>query len=192
MNKSPLPLLAACLLCLFVAVPALAAADEEMVDNPAYKSWSKYKPGSTVTMGMTTKAAAFEMKADMVTKLVSIDKDKAVVEVTSKVPGAPAQPGQKQTVPAKVKKSEATSGGALPPGTKGSVKEKGEETVEVSGKKYKCKVMEFDGEAQGNKTTGKIWSTEEIPGMMAKMESNMSAAGQDMKVTMTVTKIETK
>jgi hypothetical protein len=192
MNK-PLTLLPAVVLfCLFSSAPAFAA-DEEMVDNPAYKSWTKFKPGSAVTMNMNTKMTAMEMKAEMIHKLVSLDKDKAVVETTMKVdiPGAPTPPAQKQDILAKVKKSEATAG-QLPPGTKGTVKEKGTETIEISGKKYKCKVLEFEGEAQGSKSTGKMWQTEEIPNLMAKMESNVSAGGQEIKSTLTVTKIESK
>lgn len=191
MNKSLRTMLAASLLCFFAAAPAFAA--DELVDNPAYKSWAKHKPGSTVTMSVNTKMTAMEMKAETITKLVSVDKDKAVVETTTKIdiPGAPAQPAQKTEIAAKVKKSEATPG-ALPPGSKGSVKEKGEETVEVAGKKYKCKVYEFEGEAQGSKTSGKSWMSEEIPNMLAKVESSASAAGQDVKMTMTVTKIDAK
>ena len=80
----------------------------------------------------------------------------------------------------------------MPAGAKGSVKEKGTETIEVSGKKYKCKVYEFEGEQEGQKTSGKTWTSDEIPGLLAKMESSMSAGGQDMKITMAITKIEAK
>jgi hypothetical protein len=187
---------AVCLLPLSVRAADPAPTKEEMVDNPAYKSWAKHKPGTSVTMSMNTKMTAMEMKGDIVTKLVSVDKDKAVVETTTKmqipgVPEAPAQPAQKQEIPAKVKKSQATPG-KLPEGVKGTLKDKGKDTVEIGGKKYECKVWEFEGEAQGQKSTGKTWTSDEIPNTLAKMESNMTAGGQPVKSTITITKIETK
>lgn len=191
MIKPTLPLaLVVALLCT-VSQPARAA--DEMVDNPIYKSWAKLKPGSSVTMGMNTKMPAMEIKSEIVTKLVSVDKDKAVVEMSTKVdiPGVPTPAPLKQDIPAKIKKADATPG---KPGEdfKGSVKEKGDETIEVSGKKYKCKVYEYEGTVQGNKTSGKTWSSDEIPNLTAKVESNISASGQEMKSTIAVTKIDAK
>lgn len=193
MMKPTLSLVVLGLACLACVTAAGAPAAEEMVDNPAYKSWAKLKPGSTVTMGVNTKMPAMEMKSELIYKLVSVDKDKVVVEFKAKVdlPGAPDQPAQKQNIAAKVKKSEA-SPGKPGEGFKGSVKEKGSETIEIAGKKYKCKVYEYDGEAEGNKTTGKTWSSEEIPNLTAKAESTVTLGDQSMKSTIAVTKIEAK
>jgi len=189
-------------LALLVPAAARAAADaekpakpaEEMVENPAYKAWAAYKPGTTVVLESTTDAGAQKLKMEMTQKLLEVSKDKAVVEVTTKLdlPGVPPQPAQKQTIPAKVKKSEAQTPGKLPPGAKGEMKEKGTEKISVGGKSYECKVYEFTGEQNGVKSTGKIWQSEKVPGNLVKMESNAKVGEQDMKSSMTATKIETK
>jgi hypothetical protein len=75
---------------------------------------------------------------------------------------------------------------------KGEMKDKGTEKVTVAGKEYSCKVYEFTGESNGVKTSGKSWTSEEIPGGMVKLESTSNVGGNDAKTTMAVTKIETK
>lgn len=184
---------AVCLLPLAARAAESKEGAEEMVDNPAYKSWSKSKPGTSVSLSGITKLAGTEMKSNIVFKLVSIDKDRAVVEMTSKLdtPGAPQQPPQKEELPAKVKKSEA-DGSKMPEGVKGSVKEKGKENIEVAGKKYQCKVFEFEGQLGEQKLTGKSWTSEEIPGMLVKSESTMKVQGMDVTSTTILTKIESK
>ena len=185
-------LLAAALTC-GLLVSAGRAADEELVENPAYKSWSGHKAGSAVTYQSTTNVGAQNIKTEITQKLVEHTPEKAVVEVSVKIdiPGAQAPPAQKQELKAKVKKSEATVG-KLPEGMKGQVKEKGTEKVELAGKSYTCKVYEFTGEQNGVKTSGKSWTSEQIPGTLAKMETTANVGGQDMKTTMAVTKIEKK
>jgi hypothetical protein len=177
------------------AEPAKPAAPaEEMVENPAYKSWAEHKAGTTVVLESSTDAGGQKLKMEITQKLVELTKDKAVVEVATKLdlPGVPAQPPQKQTFPAKVKKSEAQVPGKLPPGAKGEMKDKGSEKVKVGGKDYECKVYEFTGEQNGVKSSGKIWQSDKVPGTLVKMESTAKVGEQDMKSSMAVTKIETK
>lgn len=189
-NVTRLTLYAVACICLMAGV---SRAADELVDNPAYKSWSKLKVGSIVTLESNTDVGGQKFKTEMTQKLVEITADKAVVEIIIKfdIPGAKPPPAQKQTFAAKVKKEEATVG-KLPEGMKGEVKDKGTEKVKVAGKEYDCKVYEFTGEQQGVKSTGKTWTTEEIPGTLLKMESTANVGGQDMKTSMVVTKIEAK
>ena len=177
-------------LCLMASA---ARAEDEMVANPAYTSWASHKAGTLVTSEMNTSVAGQTMKTEMAQKLVELTPEKAVVEVSIKLnlPGVPAPAPQKQEIPAKVKASDAKPG-KLPEGVKGEVKETGTEKVEVAGKTYECKVTEFTGEQNGSKTTGKTWTSDKIPGTLAKMETTGNAAGQETKMTMTVLKIETK
>ena len=179
----------AALLGLSLVGAQVARAAEEQVENPAYKSWKAQKPGTTVTLENSTAVAGQTFKTEITQKLLELTPEAATVERTMKIniPGAPARPPQKETIPAKVDKSKATPG-QLPPGAKGEIKDKGTEKVTVAGKSYTCKVHEFSGESNGIKTTGKMWTSEEIPGGLAKLESNV--AGSDVK--MEVTKIETK
>ena len=169
------------------------AADEELVENPQYKSWASHKVGSVVTHENSSAVGGQSFKSTITQKLVEITKEKAVIEVATKIDiaGVPPQPAQKHELAAKVKKSEANVG-RLPEGVKGEVKDKGTEKVSVAGKSYNCKVYEFTGETQGVTMKGKSWSADDVPGMLVKMESTANAAGQDMKTTMTLTKVETK
>ena len=169
------------------------AADEELVENPQYKSWAGQKVGSTVTHENSSAVGGQTFKSTVTQKLVELTKDKAVIEVATKIDiaGVPPQPAQKHELAAKVKKSEATVG-RLPEGVKGEVKDKGTEKVSVAGKSYNCKVYEFTGEANGVTMKGKSWSADDVPGMLVKMESSANTGGQDMKTTMTLKKIETK
>jgi hypothetical protein len=179
--------------CLLTPVSRAAAADEELVDNPAYKSWSEHKVGSAVTYQSNTVIGAQTIKTEISQKLVELTPAKAVVEVSVKIdiPGAQAPPAQKTELAAKVKKSEATVG-KLPEGMKGEMKEKGTEKIDVGGKSYTCKVVEFSGEQNGVKTQGKSWTSDQIPGTLVKMETTANVGGQDMKTTMAVTKIDKK
>jgi hypothetical protein len=171
----------------------VARAAEEQVENPAYKSWKAQKPGTTVTLESSSAVAGQTFKVEISQKLVEVTPEEATVEVATKinVPGAPPQPARTVKIPAKVDKSKATPG-QLPPGVKGEMKDKGTEKVTVAGKEYSCKVYEFTGESNGVKTSGKSWTSEEIPGGMVKLESTSNVGGNDAKTTMAVTKIETK
>ena len=176
------------------ATRAQSASEGEMVDNPAYKSWASHKVGTAVTYDSTTDAAGQQFKMQMTQKLTELTPEKAVIEVKTKIDiaGAPDQAPQKQTINAKVKKSDIVGTGTLPPGVKGKATEKGKEKIDVAGKNYECQVWEFTGEANGVKTSGKSWTSEKIPGTLAKMESSAEVGGQKMKTTMAMTKIETK
>jgi hypothetical protein len=182
-----------CAIACMCLMAGVSRAADELVDNPAYKSWSKHKVGSTVELQSSTDAGGQTFKTAMTQKLVELTPEKAVVEMSIKIdiPGATAPPAQKQSFAAKVKKEDATVG-KLPQGMKGEVKDKGSEKVSVAGKSYNCKVYEFTGEQNGVKSTGKTWTSEEIPGTLVKMESTTNVGGQDMKTSMAVSKVETK
>jgi hypothetical protein len=193
MNRTIRSLLAVSLgVCLCASVSR--AAEEEMVDNPTYKSWAKQKVGTAVTHEQSTAAgAAGTFKSTLTSKLLEVNEDKAVVEISVKldIAGAPAPPAQKQNILAKIKKSQLGIG-EIPEGMKAEAKEKGKEKVSAGGKSYECKVMEFTAEGNGVKSKGKSWTSEEVPGSLVKMESTTTVNGTDMKSTMTLTKVEAK
>jgi hypothetical protein len=186
------PVIALCLLR-FGAFGASAWAEEELVDNPAYTSWASHKPDTTVTHEMKMTASGMEMTTEMTQKLLEVTPDAAVIEVRTKtqVMGQTREsPAQKNTIKAKVPKSEADMS-ALPPGTKGTVKEAGNETVTVAGNEYDCKVIEFTGEHQGMTSKGKAWMSDAVPGNMVKTE--VESEGQmASKMTMQLVSIDAK
>jgi len=156
--------LAAVAVCAFSLV-----ARAEMIDNPTYKAWAAQKVGTSVKMRMLSEAAGNKTKMETTTTLTELTPDKAVVEAktTMEVSGQKMDlPAQKQEIPAKI-----DNAGKGTTGPKPDVKES-EETVDVGGKSYKCKVTESTSEAGGNKTTAKVWMCPEVPGGMVKMVSN--------------------
>jgi hypothetical protein len=165
-----------------VAVLLLAvgvANAQEKVDNPEFASWSKFKKGTSVTMKSASTAAGNTSEILITTTLVEVGTDKLVVETSSviKVNGMEIKsPGQKREIMKTVEipkgvKPEDFKGGK-PPGAF----EDGTETVKISGGEYKTKWFKTKVEAGGNKTETKMWMSDEVPGMMVKMEANSTGA----------------
>ena len=168
-------------------------AQDELVANPQYVSWSNHQPGTAVSMKMVTNMAGQTMNMDITQTLKEVSDEKAVVEVKTSMD----MMGQKQDMPpqsvniaAKVTKAEADKAN-LPQGADGEAKEIGNETVTVAGKDYDCKVTEFAGEQQGMKTKGKVWRCDQVPGGVVKVDMTMEGAqAGDMK--MELVSVDTK
>lgn len=178
---------------LALATLVSAAQAQEMVENPAYKSWASTGLGTTVVIDGTTVAGTMNMTMEITSVLVEKDAEKVVIETAVKMsmPGMPeAQqpPKQKTTINAKVPKGQEM----LPPDMQGEVKEVGNEKVDVSGKTYDCKVAEFKGNAGGGEVSGKIWNTPDVPGNIAKMTMTGNNNGQAMTMTMTLRSVDKK
>ena len=165
-----------------------AAMAQEMVDNPAYQSWAKFKPGTTVTLTNQSSVGGMSMKMDMVYKLAELTPQKAVVEMTMKMPEG--DNATKMEIMAKMKKEDVKDV-TMPPNVKGEAKVLPDEDVKIGDKTYKCKVIEFTSEAEGMKTTGKSWTCPDMPGQLVKMESKMGGTVEGT-TTMAVTAVDAK
>jgi hypothetical protein len=171
-----------------------SAAFAAETDNPEYTGWSKFKPGTTVTMKSQSETKMQGMpdpmksEMTMTTKLVDMKPDAATVETTTKM----VMMGNESTMPAQSRtikaKTDATGTPTAPPDMK-NVKE-GTEKVEVGGKSYDCKTKEYDTEANGSKTHMKVWTSDEVPGGTVKMESTTTGQA-DTKMTMTLVDVKT-
>lgn len=142
---------------------------EDMVDNPAYKVWASFKVGAMVKTEMTTAAGEAKTQMEQTQTLKSLTPEKAVVEVKMAMVMAgnkTEMPASSMDVPAKVEKAK------LDQKVDAEVKE-GTEEIDVVGKKMKCKWIETKMKQGDMTVTSKIWTTTEIPGSMAKMESRM-------------------
>ena len=167
-----------------VVVGMLCGMLRQDVDNPEYKHWAKFKKGATATSKSETDMGSMKTEGEMTVTLVELGAEKAVVEtkMTSIVMGNKTEmPAQKRDVPAKVKKVEGD------PAKKPECKE-GDEEIDVAGKKIKCHWVETVTETAGQKTTTKMWTSDEIPGTVAKME--MTNAQMKMKSWVTSFKTE--
>jgi hypothetical protein len=90
-----------------------AALADEMVDNPNYKHWAQFKPGTFVTMKMTseidTGAGKQKTESTVTTKLKEVTSEKVVVtmDVVTKMGDQEFKsPPQEMVFPAKIKKEE--------------------------------------------------------------------------------------
>jgi hypothetical protein len=165
------------------------------VENPQYKDWARFKPGTSTTMAMTSDMGGQSSKSETRTTLKEVNDDKLVVETVTSMEAA----GQKMDMPAQsmeIKKMmdemPAAPPAAQPPADapKADVKTS-EESVTVGGGTFKAKVAETSMDVAGSKTTSKTWTSEEVPGGIVKMESTMDGA---MKGTtkMELTKFDKK
>jgi hypothetical protein len=155
---------------LIVAVACLALAQDQ-VDNPEYKGWKAFKPGSSVTYKILSQGS--EQKST----LKSIGESEAVLEVEFIKDGKSIGKMERK-VSAKVPESGAAS------------KEGPEEEIDVAGKKLKCRTRDFQKKAANGKIMSlRFWIYEEIPGGAAKMETT-SEGGP--KIVMIVSEWEKK
>lgn len=170
-----------------------SAIAAEMVDNPVYQSWAKFKPGTTVVYNHEIAAGTMTMNMEMTQKLIEVTPEKATVEMTMTTSAMPNMnhPGRKSEIPAKIDKDQLDTAGKLPQDVKGEAKPLGKENVDVSGKAYECQVTQITGEQRGQKLEGKSWTTPDVPGNMVKVEMK-SAGEQPFSMKMTLSKLDIK
>ncbi len=145
----------------------------EQIDNPTYKNWSKFKPGTSVTVAMESDVGGSKTIMETTTTLVEVNADKCVTEskMSMTVGGNKMDmPANKTDVMAKIDKPAAATAPASMPDVKTST-----EDVDVAGKKVKCTVTEAKSSNNGMDTSSKTWTSDEVPGMMVKSETTMSA-----------------
>lgn len=115
--------------------------------------------------------------------LVTKGEDELVIKVEAKMtkPSAMDMPASEMKVPAK---SPAGSG---TPAVQPKELRKGEETLEIAGKKLACQWVEMEVETGGKMKT-KSWMSDEVPGRVVKVETK----GDNLESTMVLTGFEAK
>jgi hypothetical protein len=151
----------------------------EEVENPEFTMWSKLKKGTSMTLKTTTSANGMNFESTSTTVLTEVGADKVVLEMTSvskfngkdiKVPPVKREVTKTIKLPDNVKKEDLKAG--KPQGTY----EDGTETLKISGMELKTKWYKFKTEANGVKSEGKMWVSDDVPGLMVKMESSSTGA----------------
>lgn len=169
---------------LAAALMLTAAAQDEMVENPEYKAWSKLKPGAWVKWAVESHMGSMKMTQDMTVRLKEISADKAVVDqvVLMDMGGKKHEQTVSRTIPAKVAK------GTNSDGAKVEEISKGEEELELKGAKVKCawSEMKISGRTSG---LLKVWKSDQVIGGVAKSAFRDSEAA---KMTMTMTVVDWK
>jgi len=187
MQRTNRALLASAILLSFPLATILAQKDkEEMVDNPMYGAWAKFKPGATVTMfEKTTYSGENTPVPDekvITSTLVSVSDGKVVVssvvveqEVFGTVENSPA----KHNYPAKLKKSHVAE---AVPELQGK---RGEETIKWEGKELKCRTLTGSYKKAGDAVEFQIWINDTVPGGIVKRTRTLKQ--KDETITTTVT-----
>ena len=181
-------------LCLIASICCLmlvcGSVRAEQKENPEYKLWAKYKPGTSTTLATSSDTAGQTSKMETKTTLSEVADDKVVVEVVTSMEAA----GQKMDMPAQ--KIEIKKMVDVPAATPEAPKDQpnmpkpetktSEESVTVGAGTFKTKLTESTTTMEGNKMMSKVWTSDEVPGSVVKMESTTDGA---MKST---TKMELK
>lgn len=157
------------------------AQDDEMVDNPKYTFWAKFKPGATASLREVTKYSGPEKEnypggvdEKIVTyRLVNVNKDRAVVlttvteeEFLGTVESAPTR----LTYPAKVKKANLEAV-MKEFGVKGAK----DESVMVGKEEIKCKVLAGTYKKGGATVDYKFYYSDAVPGGIVKRTRSTKA-----------------
>lgn len=171
---------------LLVAAAAPLAARGADDEHP-YKN---VKVGDFVTYKMTMKFAGMDIEGTM-TQTVTAKSDKEVtVKATGKMGGMDI-PESEQKID--LTKPYDPTKAATPPGTDAKMEKgkDGKEKIKVGDKSYEATWTSYKmtAKAMGQEITGdiKVWTAKDVPFGMAKMESAMNFAGNEMKMVMEMT-----
>ena len=171
-------------------VVSLALAPQDTV-SPEYTQWSKHKPGTSVTMSMVSEVAGQKSETVTKTTLKSVADAELVLETTMTMMIADQkieQPPMERKVPKMLPKVEVPKETSTDPKPK---IEEGQEELEIAGKKLKCKRMKTTTEVAGSTMVSTMWTTDDVPGGLVKMETSMSGA-MESKTRGVVTAFELK
>jgi len=164
MNRLAKSLLGMVVLCGACAAPLCA---EEKVDNPEYKHWAQFKPGSFSCLKNVVTTMGMKSETTMTTTLKEVTAEKVVVEVevVTVVAGQTMKvPPEKREIPAKIETVKAQE--QIEP--KGKIKE-GKEKIEVAGKKIETKWVETELKQDKMVVKSKVWSSDDVPGQVVKI-----------------------
>jgi hypothetical protein len=164
----------------------IARADGEMVDNPEFTSWAKFKVGTAVTYSRQMSMGGDQRTMDTTSTLTEVTPDHVTLEnkTTMSVNGTVQNiPAQTRTINAKVAKGsrpdEPHDGDAKP--------ETGTEDIQAAGKTFSCKWMKITRSEKGTTVTMKFWRSDDVPGGLVKMDLTGSAT-----MTTTLTALDVK
>jgi hypothetical protein len=173
--------------------------------NPEYQEWTHFKPGTYVTLerkilehhennvgvveAMAHPPGGAVMRIS--TKLVSLDKDKAVLEETriDLDEGSETEmPADKVTLFANDEISHADDSLMEKPTKQESVKQtEGDEEVVVMGNKIKTHWVQTSVKTGNEVSTSKDWLSDDVPGGLVREEVKKSVGGK--MVAESVTKV---
>jgi hypothetical protein len=160
---------------IFACVSPIRAQD--MVDNPEFMSWSKFKKGTSVSLKSLTMTKARTSEVILTMTLVDVGTDKLVIESTSLVKmkdkDFKTEPEKREvlrTIPLPKGLSRQDFASGKPPGTT----EEGAETLKVGDQELKAKWYKYSADVAGTKIDGKRWVSNDMPGSIVRNEMTTS------------------
>lgn len=167
---------AAAALAALVVYVALPAAAGELVPNPDYVYWSKFKKGTSVSYKTAGKAGIMSVNSVSTQTLVEVGGDKIVLELTTTQEGV-AKPftttrsaPKMVELPAGMSKKDSAAEKERPAGTTAE----GTEVLKVAGREYKTRWYRYATDAGGDKLEGKLWLSDEVPGKVVRSETKIT------------------
>jgi hypothetical protein len=173
------------ILTILALVVVGAVSRAEPMENPEFASWSKFKPGTSLTMKTVSQLKDIKSEVKVTTKLVEVGAEKLVLEMESisVLNGMEFKaPAMKRDVPKTVDVPKTPEQAVAKPGKPEGTTEEGTETVKVSGTEVKTKWFKYKSKANGVEVDGQTWTSDEIPGGMVKMLTNAGETKMTMEV----------
>ncbi|MFZ2957363.1 MAG: hypothetical protein WA705_10775 [Candidatus Ozemobacteraceae bacterium] len=154
---------------LLVVSGAVFAAD--MVDNPTYQNWAKYKAGTFVKYKQNAEVMGNKTESEIVTTLLEVTPEKVVVETS----GTMLVAGNKMDMPkTKMDFAAKMEKVATDPAKTPKIDSKqGEEEITVPAGKIKCKSISAMVKQGESEIQTKTWTSDDVPGSLVKSETSM-------------------
>jgi hypothetical protein len=171
----------------FLAIASSCRADQ--VDNPRYLVWANFKPGSSRVWTGNVQIGPVHIRVEMTSTLREVTPDHVVVETRTTTDfGQGPRIGRPLPVveDARIEADE--------------VKNLGEETIQIMGRPFHCKVYQMkddtvDGKERPWGGKAKIWVSSEVPGGVVKIDvnpQNKSATDQNAMIVYELTAYDVK
>jgi hypothetical protein len=150
-------------------------------ENPEYRYWADFKPGSWTTMKIDSHQNGLRFEGEVKATLISISAERATVQRQSKMKIGERVVEETSREEVKARDDKA-----------GKILRESDVDFEVAGKTLKCKLYELIQEkTKGVKMNVKWWASAEIPSGLARMEMVPEGAEKAL-ITITATAWEKK
>jgi hypothetical protein len=183
--KWPLALAAA-----FITALAANASADEPVESPVYKSWARYKVGTSIRLQAVTLIQGNRVETTTTARLVELTDEKVVVESVT------ASDGTGKAIENAPQKLVYRRAFVLLPGVKredvgkpdGSIA-RGEESLKLAGKEYKAQWFDSKSRVEAGEALTRTWMSDDVPGKLLKSVTKVPAA--DKTTTLELVEIKT-
>lgn len=141
----------------------------EEVESPLFKSWARTKPGTSITLKMTTDSASGRIETKTRYTLAKLDREMAIVELVS-TSGATGEAADESPQEIKIRRMFPVLPGVKKEeiGKPSGAIAKGEETITIAGKEYKAQWYDTKGMTEAGESITRTWISDEVPGLVLK------------------------